>query len=137
MTQSSKWHLRLVVAINAVLACLLVFFGQNSTVSAALYASGLFGVIALSALLGLGVVAVADVIVNDILPSEYQLHCGLKYRHTIYMLLALGCLSLVFVMVKNGVETYSVATLHYAAIALPAVALAVTDIFDRIHGNPR
>lgn len=134
-TANGKWLARLLVASNAILACLLILQEPSSVLHLAVERAGPTGHFAVVALAALGGLAVFDVIVNDLLPSKYTLHCALKYRHTIYMLISLGCLSLIFVLVKS--EGPSTALIHYGMVAFTATALAIFDVRDRMLGNPR
>lgn len=135
MNGNGKWLARLLVAGNAILACLLILQEPSSLLHQTVDRAGLTGHIAVSALVALGFVAVIDVIVNDLLPPNFELRCALRYRHTVYMLIALGCLSLMFVIVKEHGPSTSL--VHYGMVALASMLLAVYDLRDRYLGNPR
>ena len=76
-----------------------------------------------------------DTVINDLLPARYVLECALRYRHTIYLFISLGCLSMIFVIVKTHgtVETLA----YYGLVAMAAFTVAVMDIRDRMKGYPR
>lgn len=135
MNGNGKWLARLLVAGNAILACLLILQEPSSLLHQTIERAGLTGQIAVSALVGIGLLAVVDVLINDLLPARYELQCALKYRHTVYMLIALGCLSLIFVIVKSHGPSSSL--IHYGMVALASMILAVYDLRDRYLGNPR
>lgn len=134
-TANGKWLARLLVASNSILACMLFLQEPEWVLNQAIDRAGVTGHIAVMALVALGVLAVVDVLVNDLLPDHYSLHCAMKYRHTIYMLISLGCLSLIFVLVKS--QAPSAAVIHYGMVAFTATMLAVFDVRDRMLGNPR
>jgi hypothetical protein len=135
MNGNGKWLARLLVAGNAILACLLILQEPSSLLNQTVDRAGLPGHISVSALVVLGFLAVVDVVINDLLPPKYELRCALQYRHTVYMLIALGCLSLIFVIVKSHGPSSSM--VHYGMVAVAAMVLAVYDLRDRYLGNPR
>lgn len=129
MSASRKWMARVFVSLNVAFACLLAFGEVQDAVRAIPERAGAGGYVALAALLALSTVALADVLVNDVLPDRFVMRFGLKHRHTIYMLMSLGCLSIVFVLVKQ--QEPSLALLHYSLVAYGALLLAVLDVRDK------
>ena len=129
MSIDRKWMARVFVSFNVLVACLLAFTDFQETISVVMDRAGLPGQFALAVLLSISALAIADVIVNDVLPSRFVLRIGLKYRHTIYMLMSLGCLSIVFVLVKH--HEPSLALLHYGLVAYGSLVLAVLDVRDK------
>ena len=125
MNGNGKWLARLLVAGNAILACLLILQEPASLLHQTVDRAGFTGHFAVSALVVIGFLAVFDVTINDWLPPHYELRCALRYRHTIYMLIALGCLSLMFVIVKAHGPSSSL--IHYGMVAAAAMVLAVYD----------
>lgn len=132
MSASRKWMARVFVSLNVAFACLLAFTQVQDAIRAILERAGTPGYVALSGLLGLSALALADVLVNDVLPERFVLRLALKYRHTIYMLMSLGCLSIAFVLVKTPEP--SLALLHYGLVAFGALVLAVLDVRDKTLG---
>lgn len=135
MSPKRKWMTRLVVAVNALIACALLLLTPESPLGRAIHATGIFGDIALSALIFVGAWALVDTVINDLLPARYVLECALRYRHTIYLLISLGCLSMIFVIVKTQGAAETLA--YYGLVAMAAFTVAVMDIRDRMKGYPR
>lgn len=130
MTTVRDWLARLLVGLNVVFAGAILFSDSYDGFQELVRNSGWIGVLAISTLIFFGVVVLLDVFVNDILPDCYALKAAREYRHTIYMLISLGCLSIVFVLVKTNGVTASI--LHYGLIAWASVALAIHDIRERL-----
>lgn len=135
MNRNGKWLARTLVAANAIIACLLVLQSPSSLMHQTIDQAGTAGHFAVSMLVAMGFVALIDVFINDLLPAQYKLRCALRYRHTIYMLIALSCLSLIFVIVKSHGPVSSL--MYYGLVSLAATAIAVYDLRDRYLGNPR
>lgn len=129
MSASRKWMARVFVSLNVAFACLLAFSQVQDVIRVILDRAGAPGYVAMGLLLGLSALALADVLINDVLPDRFILRIGLKYRHTIYMLMSLGCLSIAFVLVKTPEP--SLALLHYSLVAFGALVLAVLDVRDK------
>lgn len=130
MKTARDWLARLLVGLNVVFAGAILFSDAFGGFNELVQNSGWIGVLAISALIFFGLVVLIDVFVNDILPEGYVLKTAMNYRHTVYMLISLGCLSIVFVMVKTHGITASI--FHYGVIAWASVALAVHDIRERL-----
>ena len=129
MNANRKWMARVFISLNVAFACLLAFTHVQDAIHTIMERAGTLGYVALTALLSLSALALADVLVNDLLPDRFILRIGLKYRHTIYMLMSLGCLSIAFVLVKTPEP--SLALLHYSLVAFGALVLAVLDVRDK------
>lgn len=129
MGASRKWMARVFVSLNVAFACLLAFGQVQDVIRVILNRAGGPGYFAMGVLFGLSALALADAIINDVLPDRFILRIGLKYRHTIYMLMSLGCLSIAFVLVKTPKP--SLALLHYGLVAFGALVLAVLDVRDK------
>lgn len=129
MSASRKWMARVFVSLNVAFACLLAFGQVQDAIRAVLDRAGTPGYVAMGFLFGLSALALADVLINDVLPDRFTLRIGLKYRHTIYMLMSLGCLSIAFVLVKN--HEPSLALLHHSLVAFGALVMAVLDVRDK------
>lgn len=135
MSLQRKWMARLLVAVNALVACALLLLAPDSSLAKAIRATGVFGDIALVALIFVGALALVDTVINDLLPARYVLECALRYRHTVYLLISLWCLSMIFVIVKTQGTTETLA--YYGLVAMAAFTVAVMDIRDRVKGYPR
>lgn len=130
MGAGKKWMVRLFVALNVMVGCAVVLLEGSSLPHRLVEQAGVFGKFAVLGLAGLCLWAIIDVIVNDLLPAKYEFRFGVRYRHTNYMLMALGCLSMIFAMVKSNAQT--TVLLHYGLFAIGAVMIAVLDIKDRL-----
>lgn len=132
MTPVRKWLARVVVAVTLLLSVILAIQETGSLMHLTIDRSGLTGRIAVAALVFIGVLALVDVVVNDIMPKQYVLKCARRWRHTVYMLMSLGCLSLIFVIVKS--HGPSAALVQYGVVAFAALFIAIFDIRDRMNG---
>ncbi len=130
MRLARKWLARLFVALNLIIGCVIVAEDESSLLFRVIESSGATGTIALWALLLVALVGVSDVVINDFLPERFVLRWAQQYRHTIYMGMALGCLSMIFVVVK--VHGPAAVLLHYGLVAFSASLIAVLDIRERI-----
>lgn len=135
MNPGRKWFARLIVASNLLIACAMIFADEWSTMYRTLVNAGPTGIAAISALIAVGMMALVDVVVNDIMPARYVIQFVKSYRHTIYMLMSLGCLSVIFVIVK--LYGPSLVLLHYVFVAVVAIFIAVFDIRDKIKEHLR
>lgn len=135
MRTGRKWLARLIVASDLLVWCVILITEPTSLVNRTINQAGMSGQIAVFGLILIGCMAVVDVIVNDLMPPHFLLRCAIRHRHTVYMLICLGCLSMVFVTVKS--YGFSVVLLHYGFLAVAALAIALLDIRDRLqHQNP-
>lgn len=80
------------------------------------------------ALLSLSIVSFADLIINDWLPKDFYFITAYRYRHWIYILMALGITSICLVMAKQGDGAAIFPMLLDACVA---VGIAVTDLLAR------
>jgi small-conductance mechanosensitive channel len=118
-------------ALNLLAACVVALQNDLSTTTAfVVYKQGNLGAFAVLILSTIALIAVCDVVVNDLMPARFILRQAVTYRHTIYMAMALGCLSMIFVVIKN--EGPSAVLLHYVIVAFASVLIAVFDIRDRL-----
>ena len=131
MRWGAKWLARLIVALDVLVTCLIVLVEPTSIIHrVAIEGAGTLGHIGVWALLGIGVLALGDVVVNDVLPERYVFPTCRRYRHTIYMMIALACLSMVFAIVKSVGDSAVVA--RYLLTAFGASMIAVLDVYDRV-----
>lgn len=130
MRASRKWLARTIVALDLLVSCAIVFTEPASLLHSIVTKAGPTGKFALAALALVALAALIDVLVNDMLPQKYVLQCAIRHRHLIYMLISLGCLSMVFVIIK--VYGPTVILLHYLLVAGAATIIALFDVVDRV-----
>lgn len=128
-TDSAYWFSRLFVAVSMLITGLIPLLDQRSINCQMLAESGEMGLIGSWALVGLACVIVADVIVNDLMPARFHLVSTKKHRAMLFMLLALGEASLLFISIKGG--DLSVVHVRLLLQIVGAVLLAWLDMFAR------
>jgi hypothetical protein len=130
MNPSRKWLARLFVGTTLLGSTFVMFAEPESLMHRTIDRAGLLGQIATGSLVFVTVLALLDVLINDLLPKRYVLQCAIRYRHTIYMLMSLGCLSMIFVIVRAH-GPYS-GLIHFGLVAWAAMLIAVLDVRDRM-----
>lgn len=125
------WFARLYIAAHIGVIALVACFGSETLLQRVIAASGEAGfwcVLVLAVLSGL---AVLDVLINDLLPDRFKLCKVKRYRHFLYIALALGVVSLGFVIARQ----VGVSTLHASILLAAAGAtwLAFLDLYARHH----
>lgn len=95
-------------------------------------ASGHAGWVALGGLACVAIWALADVLVNDVMPDDFCLRGAMRKRHLTYLALALGLTSLAYVFASS--EGWSVISLRPIFDAAFAAGVAFQDLFQR-HGR--
>jgi hypothetical protein len=130
MNPSRKWLARLFVGMTLLGSTLVMFSEPESLLHRTVDRAGVLGQIATGSLVFVTVLALIDVLINDLLPKKYVLKCAIRYRHTIYMLMSLGCLSMIFVIVRSH-GPYS-GLIHFGLVAWAAMLIAILDIRDRM-----
>jgi len=86
----------------------------------------------LSTLTVLGVLGLADVIVNDILPEKYSFHVAKHQRQLIWMLIGITLMTFAYMILRSG---YGWAASWYIIIALRCVSVAFLDMHYAIKGR--
>lgn len=132
MTPVRKWLARVLVAVTLILSLTVAVQETGSLMHLTIDRAGFAGRVAVAALVFVGVLALVDVVVNDIMPKQYVLQCARRWRHTVYMLMSLGCLSLIFVIIKS--HGPSAVLVQYGIVAFAALFIAIFDIRDRMNG---
>ena len=123
------WFGRLYVALHVGVIALVACFDQSTLFYKLMTDEGNIGFWCVLALAVVSSVGVADVFINDLLPRRFELRCVKRHRHFLLMALAIGPLSMAFVIAKQ--VNWSV--LH-AVLALPIVGstmLAAMDVYSR------
>lgn len=128
------WITRLYVALSTIVSCVIIAFEDESLVHRIITESGPTGMYCVLILALVAMIAAADVVINDLLPDAYQFEVAKRYRHLVYMALAMGLMSLCFVMTKAKGDWTQI-TLRYQLDAAVAATLAVLDLFSRHRGH--
>ena len=128
-TDSAYWFSRLFVAVSVLITGLIPLLDQRSINYQLLAESGWMGVAGSWALVALATVIAVDVIVNDLMPGRYRLISTKQHRAMLFMGLALGQASLLFISVKGG--DVSVVHLRFLWQIVGASVLAWLDMFAR------
>lgn len=132
MNPVRKWLARVVVAVTLLISVALAIQEPGSLMHMTIDRAGFPGRLAICALVFVAVLALVDVVINDIMPKQYVLKCARRWRHTVYMLMSLGCLSLIFVIIKS--HGPSAVLVQYGIVAFAALFIAIFDIRDRMNG---
>jgi len=127
------WFGRLYVALHVGVIALVACFGQGTLFYKVMIESGELGFWCMLALAVVSAVGVVDVFVNDFLPRRFNLFLVKRHRHFLLMALAIGPLSMAFVIAKR--TDFGIV---YASLALPiigATMLAAMDVYARGRGK--
>lgn len=121
------WLARLYVAMSVLYITLLSVYDTGTMAYRLVGNSG--GTVPMLVLAGVALMALADVVINDLLPRRFRFAFACHYRHLIYMAMALGLVSTGFIVAKE----HGLATLHARLSIDAAVATAVAffDLFAR------
>ena len=125
------WLSRLIISLEVlVLVVVISWWEPQSLTGRAIAASGHHAWLLLAALGGCCLVAIADVVVNDMMPARFSLKTALRWRHLGFMGMALllGVISVV-VVVAQGFTTVMFA---YWLNAVLAVGVTFLDAFHRL-----
>jgi hypothetical protein len=87
------------------------------------------GVVGITLMGSLAVLAIIDTFINDILPPQYHFHLPLKVRHLLFFLLAASQLGLIYNNVMNN--QYDALLFKYAWDALISVVVVFADFSAR------
>lgn len=124
------WLSRLIIAMMVAQSCAAMLLEPASLVARVIAQSGQGGLWVVLALLGMSLLAIADVVVSDLLPDRFTMLWVLRQRHLLYMAMALvlAALSIVFGLYAPQSPILWVIYLTHAAFA---VAIAWLDLFSR------
>jgi hypothetical protein len=130
------WITRLYVALSGLTSILVCWLEPEALTHKLIDASGDQGWVMVGVLAVLCVIAICDVLVNDLLPDRYELAMPKRRRHLIYIALAMGifCMSYVFVAGENS--TFRPLVLPFWLDGSIAAGVAFLDLFQR-HRAPR
>jgi len=119
--------LRLYVVMISLFSAFVGFVEPRSLMYM-IASTGTPGQILLWVFVVLGVFGIADVVINDVLPDEYVLKPGLRWRHLIYMSLALAYVIELFIGYR-----YAQAWATFPIFVVHAVFAAVAAFVDVLH----
>ena len=123
------WLTRLYVALSVLVNIMVTSLEPQSLTARAIYATGSLGWLAVWTLGAVGIVALLDVLVNDLAPDHWRLPSAHRWRHFVYMAIALGEVSITYVIAaKLG---FTPLLFVYWLDAAAAVAIAYFDLFAR------
>lgn len=123
------WQHRIYVALSAALTMWVVWSEPLSLGHRIITRSGAAGWYAVAALGAVCAVAVVDAVVNDVFHLGRRWHCARRWRHWVYMAMALGMASVAYVVVMS--EGYTSLVLPLLLDAIVAAHVAGTDLFHR------
>jgi len=123
------WFGRLYVALHVGVIALVACFGQSTLFYKIMEGEGSVGFWCVLALAVVSSVGVADVFINDLLPRRFELQFVKRHRHFLLMALAIGPLSMAFVIAKR--VDWSVLHVSLALPIIGATTLAVVDVYSR------
>jgi hypothetical protein len=124
------WLSRLIIALEVLVLIVVVsWFEESSLTARAIQATGHFGWALIAALFVCCSVAVADVVVNDLMPERFHLPTALNLRNIGFMGMAL-LLAMIGVLVGFS-HGYTPLLYAYWLNALFATAVSFFDIFSR------
>lgn len=123
------WLARLHVALSTFVIAVITIMEPLSLGNQVITRTGPLGWLCVMALAGVSLLCAADVIVNDMLPDRFRLPLAYRWRHLLYMLLALGLVSVTFVIA--AAIGFSTLMLLYWLDAIAAVFVAFATPFCR------
>lgn len=134
--RSNHWLARSIVALEVLFALLAVaWFEPRSMTHESIVATGPAGWVLVLGAAFCCLVALADVLVNDLMPARFELRLTRAYRHAGFMGLAIQ-LSILGVLVATTFG-FSTLLLVYWLNAAFAASVAFFDIFDQHRKGPR
>lgn len=131
-SRARYWMTRLYLAVNVLFIALIGIFDPASLAHHVIRASGTEGVWAMYLLAGIAALALADCLVNDMLPPQFVMGGSFKRRHLIYMAMAIGLVGVSYVTAKHTGPTS--AHLFFLMQAGFATFVAFFDLYAR-HSN--
>jgi len=134
MRLTDYWSARLLLCMYVLTTSLISWADPRTLVSELLVQSGQAGWLVLAALICLSLVGLLDVVINDFMPKPLTLNFVHRYRHLLFMAIAIGS-----VLVSGVIATsagWTVMLLKFWLDAAAACALAFLEMFPR-HRNPK
>ncbi|APW38455.1 hypothetical protein RD110_15640 [Rhodoferax koreense] len=130
------WMTRLYVALSTLTGVYTMWTEPSALTHRLIEKSGQQGWMLAAGLAAVAMVAIADVIVNDLMPERFRLVTAKNKRHLVYCFLALGILCMTYVFVSGDGGWYRPLVLPFWIDALFAVGVAFFDSFQR-HRAPQ
>lgn len=124
------WLSRLILSVFIAANCVAILAEPASLVAGVIRASGDPGHWVVVALLAMACLAVADVVISDLLPERFTMLWVLKRRHLLYMAMALALIALAMVFAWFAPRS-PIFWVIYATHAGFCVAIAFLDLFSR------
>lgn len=103
------------------------FFERESMIYGLVQEGGAWAFLSMAALGGFGLVAMVDTIVNDVLPPKWMLHTALRFRQTIWLLIAVTFSGHAFVIMRADKVAYWVMVV-YMLYSCRCAAVAFADL---------
>jgi hypothetical protein len=126
--------LRAYLAIRALLLVVGLLADPTNLARRAVDTNGLIGWVAITVLGAVALVALFDVLVNDLCPDRFVLPSFIRHRHLVYMALALGSMSMCLVAYRGGAQSL---VPYLWTDAFFAAAVAIVDLLARHHRDQR
>jgi hypothetical protein len=130
------WITRLYVALSALTSILVSWLEPQALTHKLIDASGRQGWAVVAILAAICLVAIADVIVNDLLPDQFKMVATKRHRHLIYIALAMGIFCTSYVFVAGDGSRFRPLVLPFWLDGFIAAAVAFLDLFQR-HRAPQ
>lgn len=130
------WITRLYVALSILTNILASWYEPQALTHKLIDASGEQGWVMVGILGSICIVAIADVVVNDLLPDKFRLASAKRYRHLIYIALAMGIFCMAYVFVAGDGSTFRPLVLPFLLNGAVSAAVAFLDLFQR-HRAPQ
>lgn len=128
---------RIFLAGLCILAVCVSFFEPTSTSYIVMHAGGWAARVCMGALLALSLIALADTVVNDMLPAPYVFQTGWRFRQLIWMLIAITFIGMAFVSIR--LDTGRWLALVHIAYGLRCAGVSFIDLYyehrDAIKGR--
>ena len=130
------WMTRLYVALSTLTSILVSWFEPTTLTHRLISQSGEQGWAMVGLLAIVCLLAILDVVVNDLLPTRFAFAAAKRYRHLIYIALSMGivCMSYVFIVGEGG--WFRPLVLPFWVDASFAAFVAFLDLFQR-HRAPQ
>jgi len=129
------WISRLYLALSTLATIGVIWLESDSLMHRLITQSGPAGWYLVGILAFVAIVALADSIVNDLLPDRYRLKAAKRYRHLVYVAIAMGLASMSYVFLAVG-GGWRPVVLPFWVDTMFAAMVAFLDLFQR-HRRPQ
>ncbi len=128
-----SWMTRLYLSASVVVTAVIALADPTSQHRQAIEGGNAFitggGIASMVGLLLVALAGIADVVINDLLPSRFSITCTHRHRHVLFMLMAIGQASMMWMLVHGAGEVEWVLA-RYVVDALAGVAIATWGVRD-------